>query len=183
MSIGELGKKCTGNRKSRIKYVPLPGSLPCPCIAAAPQPKMQPSAQPPVQLSTPKLLVGLGGGGFLLESQSLLRRLGTACRYAYIISEDCAVPPNLIGAEIHKMRPIALLSEPHWWQRVPAFLTALMQTYNAVTQSKPDCVLCVGSAMAVPLYIVARLSGIRTVFIESITRFDRPSMTAKLVSQ
>jgi UDP-N-acetylglucosamine:LPS N-acetylglucosamine transferase len=136
----------------------------------------------PAGSSRMKLMITLGGGGFLLEAQSLLRRLGTDYEYCYITGEDCIVPKELVGAEIYKMRPFALLGEPHLWQRVPAFLKALVQAYRSLSRSKPDCVICVGSAMAVPMCLAARTLGVRTVFVESITRFERPSVTARLVS-
>jgi hypothetical protein len=128
-----------------------------------------------------KLMVTLGGGGFLLEAQSLLRGLGTDFDYCYITSDDCMVPKELAGAEIYRIRSFAVLGEPHLWQRGPAFLRALVQAYQALRRSKPDCVICVGSAMAVPIGLAARVLGIRSVFVESITRYDRPSMTARLV--
>lgn len=127
-------------------------------------------------------MVTLGGGGFLLEAQSLLRRLGSEYDYCYVTGEDCMVPKELAGAEIYKLRSFALLGEPHLWQRVPAFLKAMVQASRALSRAKPDCVICVGSALAVPVGLAARRRGIRTVFIESITRFERPSVTARLVS-
>ena len=139
-----------------------------------------PSAAQPSRI---KLMVTLGGGGFLLEAQSLLRRLGMEYEYCYMTGDDCMVPKELIGAEIYKMRSFAVLGEPHLWQRAPAFLKALLQAYRSLSRSKPDCVICVGSAMAVPMGLAARALGIRSVFVESIARFERPSVTARLVSQ
>ncbi len=137
------------------------------------------SVAPPSRL---KLMVTLGGGGFLLESQSLLRRLGADYDYCYITGEDTIVPKEFAGTEIYRITPFAILGKPHLWQRVPAFFKASAQTYKSLRRAKPDCIVCVGSAMAVPLGLAARMLGIRLVFVESITGFGRPSLTARLVS-
>jgi UDP-N-acetylglucosamine:LPS N-acetylglucosamine transferase len=130
-----------------------------------------------------KLMVTLAGGGFLLEAQSLIRRLGADYDYCYITSEDCMIPAELSGAEIYRMRPFALLAEPHLWQRIPAFIRALFQAHQALSKTRPDCIICVGSAMAVPMGIAAKILKIRLVYVESITRYERPSLTARLVSR
>lgn len=130
-----------------------------------------------------KLMVTLAGGGFLLEAQSLIRRLGDNYDYCFITGEDCMVPKDLANSQVRYMRSFALLAEPHLWQRIPAFLRALVQAHRALLNSKPDCVICVGTAMAVPLGIAARFLRTPLVYIESITRFERPSVTARVVAR
>ena len=134
-------------------------------------------------VSRVKLLVTLGGGGFHLETQSLLRRLGNHYEYSFIMGEDCAVPSELLRAPVHRIRPFALLREPQLWKRIPAFSIALLQTFRALRKAQPDCVVCVGAAMAVPLGVAARVMRIPVVYIESITRFERPSLTATIMAR
>ncbi len=126
-------------------------------------------------------MITLGGGGFLLEAQNLIRTLGLGYEYCYVTGEDCVVPNDLTNARVYLMRPFALFGRPHLWQRVPAFVTALVQAYRSISDSKPDCVICVGTAMAVPLGIASRFLGVHCVFVESIARFRRPSITARLM--
>ena len=127
-------------------------------------------------------MVTLAGGGFLAEAQCLMRRLGDDCQYCFTIFDDCTVPDALSGADISHMRQFALLREKRVWKRIPAFLVALVQAYKALLRTKPDCVVCMGTAMAVPLCIAARSMRIPSIYIESITRFERPSFTAKLIA-
>ena len=131
-----------------------------------------------------KLMVTLAGGGFLLESQSLLRRLGDEYDYCYITADDSLVPAELSDAEVYRIRSsFAVLERPHWWQRVFPFLHAFIQARSALSRARPDCVVCVGTALAVPIGIAAKMLRIRSVFVESMARFERPSRTARLVSR
>jgi UDP-N-acetylglucosamine:LPS N-acetylglucosamine transferase len=129
-----------------------------------------------------KLMVTLAGGGFLLEAQSLLRRLGDGYEYCYITADDCMVPEEYSHAEVSYLRSFARLGEPHLWQRLPAFLHAIVQAHRALLRSKPDFVVCVGTALSVPICVAARVMRIPSAYIDSITRFERPSQTAKIIS-
>ena len=129
-----------------------------------------------------KLMVTLAGGGFLLEAQSLLRRLGNDFDYCYITADDCMVPDEYSQAEVSFLRSFARLGEPHVWQRLPAFLRAIIQAHRALFRFKPDFVVCVGTALSVPICIAARALRIPSAYIDSITRFERPSQTAKIIS-
>lgn len=46
---------------------------------------------------------------------------------------------------------------------------------------RPDMVVSTGAGVAVPFILLAKLAGIKTVFIESFTRVDDLSLSAKLV--
>jgi len=128
-------------------------------------------------------MVILAGGGYLLETQCLLRGLGDQYDYCYITADDCMVPSELSDAEVYRMRSFAVLGKPHFWQRVFPFLHAHFQAHAALSKARPDCVVCVGTAMAVPLGLAAKTLGIRLVYVESITRYERASLTARLVAR
>jgi UDP-N-acetylglucosamine:LPS N-acetylglucosamine transferase len=141
------------------------------------------SASAPSNRPRIKLMVVLAGGGYLLETQCLLRGLGDQYDYCYITGDDCMVPSELSDAEVYRMRSFAVLGEPHFWQRVFPFLSALFQARAALSNAGPHCVVCVGTAMAVPLGIAAKTLGIRLVYVESITRYERASLTARIVAR
>ena len=46
---------------------------------------------------------------------------------------------------------------------------------------RPDVILSTGAAVAVPFFVLGRLMGVRTVYIESLTRIDSLSLTGRLV--
>ncbi len=48
-------------------------------------------------------------------------------------------------------------------------------------KSQPDLVISTGASIAVPFLIASKLFGIRTLFIESITRSSNLSLTGKLL--
>lgn len=74
----------------------------------------------------------------------------------------------------------------HWviMQEARMLGRALINFINAlfiIYQSKPDLVVSTGASLAVPFIFASKLFGIRTVFIESITRAKVLSLSGKLV--
>lgn len=50
-----------------------------------------------------------------------------------------------------------------------------------LSQEKPDLIISTGASIAVGFSIVAKLMGIRFIYVESVTRQDRLSLSGKLV--
>jgi UDP-N-acetylglucosamine:LPS N-acetylglucosamine transferase len=63
------------------------------------------------------------------------------------------------------------------WIAIINFFRALF----ILRQSRPDLVLSTGASIAVPFILASKLLGIKTVFVESISRSTDLSMTGKLV--
>jgi UDP-N-acetylglucosamine:LPS N-acetylglucosamine transferase len=61
------------------------------------------------------------------------------------------------------------------------FSLAFVDAVRILRKWRPRIILAVGCASAVPLFAVARVLGIRTVFIESLTRTQELSTTGKLI--
>ena len=57
----------------------------------------------------------------------------------------------------------------------------LYLAYQVIYQEKPQLVISTGAGVAVPFIILAKLAGIRTAFIESFTRIQELSLSARLV--
>lgn len=57
------------------------------------------------------------------------------------------------------------------------FLKALI----ILPKSKPDLLVCTGASLAVPFIFASKLYGIKTVFIESISRSRNLSLSGRLV--
>lgn len=75
-------------------------------------------------------------------------------------------------------------TRPVRWQRMQTPVNLIRAVFDAVgilRKWRPDLVLAVGCASAVPLFAVARLSGIPTVFVESLTRTQDLSTTGKII--
>ena len=66
-------------------------------------------------------------------------------------------------------------------RNIPNLLRNLKLAVSVIFGSRPDMVVSTGAGVAVPFIVLAKLLGIRTVFIESFTRVDDLSLSAKLV--
>jgi beta-1,4-N-acetylglucosaminyltransferase len=76
--------------------------------------------------------------------------------------------------------------EVHWAahptvRNVPNLLRNLVLAWRLLRTDRPDMILTTGSGVAAPFLWLARLLGIPTVFVESITRITEISLTARLV--
>jgi len=58
----------------------------------------------------------------------------------------------------------------------------LLLARRLLQQLRPRVVLTTGAAVAVPFAWIARLRGIRIVYVESLARAERPSLSCRLVS-
>ena len=66
-------------------------------------------------------------------------------------------------------------------RNIPNFFRNLALARRINREFRPDVILSTGAALAVPFFIVGRVLGIRTVYVESFTRVNRPSLTGRLV--
>jgi beta-1,4-N-acetylglucosaminyltransferase len=77
-------------------------------------------------------------------------------------------------------------AEVHWAayptvRNVPNLMRNLWLAWRLLRDRRPDLILTTGSGVAVPFFWIARLRGIPSVFVESITRINELSLTARLV--
>lgn len=63
------------------------------------------------------------------------------------------------------------------WKACMNFLRALL----ILRKSQPDLVVSTGASLAVPFILASKLLGIKTVFIESISRSSQLSLSGKIV--
>jgi beta-1,4-N-acetylglucosaminyltransferase len=50
-----------------------------------------------------------------------------------------------------------------------------------IRRHRPDVLLSTGGGVTVPLFVMGKLMGARLIYVESLTRVDKPSLTGKLV--
>jgi len=53
--------------------------------------------------------------------------------------------------------------------------------FQIIKKEKPDAIISTGAGVGVPFIIAGRLKGIKTLYLESITRNENLSMSAKLL--
>ena len=64
---------------------------------------------------------------------------------------------------------------------VRALLANLRLAWQVVRRERPDAILSIGAALAVPSFLVGKLYGAKLVFVESLTRTRKLSLTGRLV--
>ena len=63
----------------------------------------------------------------------------------------------------------------------PNFCKNLFLSWRLIRKNRPDVIISTGAGVAVPFLILGKLLGSKTVFIESVTRVNNLSLSAKIV--
>ncbi|MCC0179224.1 UDP-N-acetylglucosamine--LPS N-acetylglucosamine transferase [Waterburya agarophytonicola K14] len=66
-------------------------------------------------------------------------------------------------------------------RNIPNLFKNLYLAYQVIKKEKPQLVLSTGAGIAVPFIIMAKFCGVKTAFIESFTRVQELSLSARLV--
>jgi UDP-N-acetylglucosamine:LPS N-acetylglucosamine transferase len=66
-------------------------------------------------------------------------------------------------------------------RNVRNLLRNLKLAWSVVRHVRPRALITTGAGVAVPFVWVARLCGVRTIYVESLTRIDRPSLSLRLI--
>lgn len=134
-----------------------------------------------------KLLVTLAGGGHLWEARSLLRHLGNYkdVSFAFVTAESVRHPEagSIPDGPISNIRDIASIHESGRFRSLVGLFVGTAQCIAVILRERPDAVLGVGTAISVPLLLAGRLSGKKTIFVESITRVDNLSLTGRIIAR
>jgi UDP-N-acetylglucosamine:LPS N-acetylglucosamine transferase len=65
-------------------------------------------------------------------------------------------------------------------RNVPNLLRNFAIAWRMLRQRRPDVIVSTGAGVAVPFFVLGRLAGIRTVYIEVFDRIDTRTLTARL---
>lgn len=73
----------------------------------------------------------------------------------------------------------------HWvhfptTRNIPNAVRNVGVAWKALREDRPDVVISTGAAVSVPFFMIAKLLGIRTVFIEAYDRITMPTMSARM---
>jgi GT2 family glycosyltransferase len=61
------------------------------------------------------------------------------------------------------------------------FLFSIPTVFSILLREKPNIIISTGSEIAIPVFYIAKLLRIKTIFIESICRVEEPSLSGKVV--
>lgn len=52
---------------------------------------------------------------------------------------------------------------------------------KVLKKERPDVIISTGAAVAVPFFYLGKLFGVKTIYIEVFDRYDKPTLTGKMV--
>lgn len=80
-----------------------------------------------------------------------------------------------------------LNNDKHFWANSPTNRNAknlfknVFLAFKIITKEKPDLILTTGAGVSVPFIYIAKLFGIKSIYVESLTRVKDLSLTGKLI--
>ena len=109
--------------------------------------------------------------------------MGPNHKYEYIIGHDDQTSAKRIKikGKIHTMMNPRLMKDKSLIIVFFKMFPATLRAFKILRKSKPHTIISAGPSMTIPLFWIAKLLGINTVFIESWVRVHNKSQTGKLV--
>ncbi len=124
-----------------------------------------------------RLLVAVGGGGFLWETRMLLAKLEGEYAFRYLVPEDTSIAAaGLPPGDVVKVPYVRDRGEP-WPRSLWRVVRIAFGALREIVRFRPDSLLCVGASLALPLFATGKLCRVPTVFVESVTRVAKLSDT------
>jgi beta-1,4-N-acetylglucosaminyltransferase len=124
--------------------------------------------------STRPLMIVCSSGGHLLQMLELHEAWSEFERVW--VTFDKSDTRSLLAGErvIHAHGPTN--------RSIPNLLRNLRLARRVLRSERPAAILTTGAGVAVPFAWIARLRGIPTVYVESLTRIDRLSLSGRLIA-
>jgi UDP-N-acetylglucosamine:LPS N-acetylglucosamine transferase len=119
---------------------------------------------------TAKICIVSSCGGHLTEVRSL-REAYARYQHFYVLNDRVLLPPDMEGRTYfirHSERDLL-------------FFVNLVEAWRILRRERPRLILSTGAGPAVPFALVGRLLGIPSVYVETVTRIDHPSLTGRLM--
>jgi UDP-N-acetylglucosamine:LPS N-acetylglucosamine transferase len=120
------------------------------------------------------LLLVCSCGGHLLQLVAL-RESWEPFRRAWVTFDKSDARSLLAGESVHYAHGPTNRSIKNLFRN-------LVAAHGLVRELRPKVVLTTGAGVAVPFAWVARLSGAKIVYVESLARIDGPSLTYRLIA-
>lgn len=126
-------------------------------------------------------MIALGGGGHTYEICKLIEKLGKF-DYIYVLNHDDKLSENLIPfpGKIYRIVRPRKIGENLIKIFIKTFIS-FIQSLFLLFLTKPKVIIGNGPALNLPLFYAGKILGVRLIFIESVCRVYRLSLTGKLV--
>jgi UDP-N-acetylglucosamine:LPS N-acetylglucosamine transferase len=137
------------------------------------------------RLDRKRVLVTLAGGGFLWEAQALIKGMGKGYDYHFVTTPDAMDKVNVVDipdGPVHIIAKPTTMNEKSSLKKVKNTLRSFRDVCRVIRKVDLFAVICIGSSIAVPLCLWAKCFRKKAIFVETITRISKPSLTGKIIS-
>lgn len=118
-----------------------------------------------------KICIVSSCGGHLTEVRAL-RSAYDSYEHFYVLNDKALLPPDMTG------RTYFITHAERDWRVLKNFWEAI----RILARERPAVILSTGAGPVVPFAVLGRLFfGVRVVFVETFTRVERPSLTARIM--
>jgi UDP-N-acetylglucosamine:LPS N-acetylglucosamine transferase len=130
-----------------------------------------------------RIAVVLGQGGHTAQTFALVRLLGSQFEFLYMIGVlDRLTPKKIpIRGKILPVFPPRLLPQDSRIMAMIRTITTLLISIVYFIIYRPKAAISCGTGLTIPIFYIARTLGIKTVFIESMSRVESLSITGRLL--
>ncbi|MBI2145782.1 hypothetical protein HYU22_00400 [Candidatus Woesearchaeota archaeon] len=130
-----------------------------------------------------KLLIVLGMGGHTSQMLQVVQRLGPRYEYEYVLGHDDTTSLNMIHfkGKVYTMKNPRLMKDNSLVKVFFKMFPATLDGFRILRHSQPNAILSAGPSLAIPLFWLAKMIGIKTIFIESWVRVHHKSWAGRLV--
>lgn len=118
-----------------------------------------------------------------LSSQNQPSLLSAPYQYEYLLGHDdqTSAQKIKIPGRLHRIKNPRLMKDRSLIKVFFNMFPATLQLFKLLLKARPQAVISAGPSQAIPLFWLAKLLRIKTIFIESWVRVHHKSQTGKLV--
>jgi UDP-N-acetylglucosamine:LPS N-acetylglucosamine transferase len=146
-------------------------------------------ASPTIRNERPLVLVTLFGGGWHREMNLILERLPAnrmRFAYAYGYFGDVHGAGKLDTPHPGMRWPIRFLGPTrkqrfHRVRNAWHLLVSCVEAFRIVRRARPDVILGISTASTAGLFLAGRIFGAKCIYVESLTRVERLSLTGRIL--
>lgn len=117
----------------------------------------------------PKVGLICSHGGHLAEMNGLIDAFEGCDRFYF--SYDAETTRALENVYLTPNKPYSLIQ----------FAKNLIRFWGIISKERPDWLVSTGAEIALPGFLVAKLRGVRTIYVESVAQITRPSVTGRIM--
>ncbi len=133
-----------------------------------------------------RLLIVLGAGGHTKQMLRLVDLLGPEFDYCYVVPDYDVVSET----KIRVPGPVFRIKQPREkkhgrtegpWAVMRKMPGAIITAWRILDQTQPDLVVGAGPSLQIPIALVAKLRGVPHIFIETASKIEFLSFTARII--